>query len=272
MNNLIVKNEKFGQLEIYVDEKGKVWFPATEVAEMLGYKNPHKAILDHCKEHGVTFREVIANTGFGASRQNKKYINEGNIIRLITKSQLKGAEEFESWIFDEVVPSVIKKGMYATEELLDNPDLFIQILTDLKNTREEKKKLLGEMEIQKQMIEEHKPQLEYLDTILQSEGTVTITQIASDYDISAIALNKKLHEYGLIRKVNDQWILYTEHMGKGYTDSETILIKYKDKETGEDKEKTKMNTKWTQKGRIKIHEILTGVGIKAKMDSEGKRA
>ena len=61
-------------------------------------------------------------------------------------------------------------------------------------------------------------------------------------------------------------------MGKGYTDSETILIKYKDKETGEDKEKTKMNTKWTQKGRIKIHEILTGVGIKAKMDSEGKRA
>lgn len=74
MNNLIVKNKKFGNLEIYVDEKGKVWFPATEVAEMLGYKNPHKAILDHCKEHGVTFREVIANTGFGDSKQKKKYI------------------------------------------------------------------------------------------------------------------------------------------------------------------------------------------------------
>ena len=97
MNNLIVKNKKFGNLEIYVDEKGKVWFPATEVAEMLGYKNPHKAILDHCKEHGVTFREVIANTGFGDSKQKKKYIDEGNVFRLITKSHIPGAEEFESW-------------------------------------------------------------------------------------------------------------------------------------------------------------------------------
>ena len=115
MNELIMKNEKFGELEIYVDENGKVWFPATEVSEMLGYKNPHKAILDHCKEHGVTFREVIANTGFGASRQNKKYINEGNIIRLITKSQLKGAEEFESPI---LVALTEEKGKHKVQGIV----------------------------------------------------------------------------------------------------------------------------------------------------------
>ena len=64
MNKLqIFKNEKFGELEIYVDENGKVWFPATDVAKMLGYKNPHKAVLDHCKEHGVKetkIREQLA--------------------------------------------------------------------------------------------------------------------------------------------------------------------------------------------------------------------
>ena len=132
MNNLIVKNKKFGNLEIYVDEKGKVWFPATEVAEMLGYKNPHKAILDHCKEHGVTFREVIANTGFGDSKQKKKYIDEGNVFRLITKSHIPGAEEFESWIFDEVIPQIMKTGKY---EIKTSKNKTLDQEIKLKNSR-----------------------------------------------------------------------------------------------------------------------------------------
>ena len=132
MNELIVKNKKFGNLEIYVDEKGKVWFPATEVAEMLGYKNPHKAILDHCKEHGVTFREVIANTGFGDSKQKKKYIDEGNVFRLITKSHIPGAEEFESWIFDEVIPQIMKTGKY---EIKTSKNKTLDQEIKLKNSR-----------------------------------------------------------------------------------------------------------------------------------------
>ena len=132
MNNLIVKNKKFGNLEIYVDEKGKVWFSATEVAEMLWYKNPHKAILDHCKEHGVTFREVIANTGFGDSKQKKKYIDEGNVFRLITKSHIPGAEEFESWIFDEVIPQIMKTGKY---EIKTSKNKTLDQEIKLKNSR-----------------------------------------------------------------------------------------------------------------------------------------
>ena len=118
-----------------------------------------------------------------------------------------------------------------------------------------------ENSMQKQMIAEFKPVKEYVDTILSSTDTVTITQIAADYGLSAKALNKVLFEEGLIHNVNKQWILYKKHMNKGYTKSETIDVKRADGST-----KVVMNTKWTQKGRLKIHEILTAVGIVAEMD------
>lgn len=92
---------------------------------------------------------------------------------------------------------------------------------------------------------------------------MTITQIAADYGLSGIALNKILHDEKLIRNVGGQWLLYIEHMNKGYTKSDTIIIKRKD---GTDK--SILTTKWTQKGRLKIHEILTNLGIKANIDKE----
>ncbi len=180
MKELIMKNEKFGELEIYVDENGKVWFPATEVAEMLGYKNPQEAIRKHCKEAGCVFRSVSYPSG----TKQKKYIDEGNIIRLLTKSHIPGAEEFESWIFDEVVPSVIKKGMYATEELLDNPDLFIQILTDLKNTREEKKLLENK-------VIEDKPKVLFADSVSTSKTTILVRELAVILNQNGIDIGEK---------------------------------------------------------------------------------
>lgn len=254
MNQLqIFKNEKFGNLEIYIDENGKVWFPATDVAKMLGYKNPQEAIRMHCKEAGCVFRSVSYPSG----AKRKKYIDEGNVIRLITKSHIPGAEELESWIFDGIVPSVIKHGMYVTEELLDDPDLSIQVLTELKKERDEKKLLQTK-------IEEDKPKLEFLDKVLESKGTFLTSEIAADYDISAIHLNRLLHEARLIRHVGSQWILYKKHMGKKYADSETVP--YWDKAAGE--ERIKVQSRWTQRGREKIHEILTGLGIETVMDKE----
>lgn len=115
--------------------------------------------------------------------------------------------------------------------------------------------------VQRQVISEFKPIKEYVDTILSSEDTVTITQIAADYGLSAKALNKILNEQGLIRKVGGQWVLYSNHMQKGYTKSETIDVTRSDGSI-----KVVMNTKWTQKGRLKIHELLTLLGLKANMD------
>ena len=115
--------------------------------------------------------------------------------------------------------------------------------------------------VQRQVISEFKPIKEYVDTILSSEDTVTIMQIAADYGLSAKALNKILNEQGLIRKVGGQWVLYSNHMQKGYTKSETIDVTRSDGSI-----KVVMNTKWTQKGRLKIHELLTAIGVLANMD------
>lgn len=118
-----------------------------------------------------------------------------------------------------------------------------------------------ENSMQKQMIAEFKPVKEYVDTILSSTDTVTVTQIAADYGLSARALNKILWEEHLIHNVNGQWILYKRWMNKGFTKSETINVPRADGSS-----KVVMNTKWTQKGRLKIHEILTAIGIVAEMD------
>ena len=96
---------------------------------------------------------------------------------------------------------------------------------------------------------------------------MTITQIAADYGLSAYELNKTLNEQRVIRKVGGQWILYAEHMNKGYTKSETITVKKKN-----GTEKVVPNTKWTQKGRLFIHNLLETLGIKANMDREKEGA
>lgn len=108
----IFKNSSFGNLEVLTIER-KQWFPAIKVAEILGYANPRKAIRDHSKEKGVTIRSVLSNGG----TQNKKFIDEGNLYRLITKSKLPQAEQFEEWVFDDVLPTLRKTGSYQVKPL-----------------------------------------------------------------------------------------------------------------------------------------------------------
>lgn len=123
---------------------------------------------------------------------------------------------------------------------------------------EQQEKLMLEQEIG-----ELKPKADYVDEILKSNGTMTVTQIAADYGLSANKLNKILNEARLQRKVGNQWILYKEHMNKGLTKSNTISIVRSD-----GRQDTKLQTKWTQKGRLKIHEILTEKGYEAQLSSE----
>ncbi|MBV5191120.1 phage antirepressor KilAC domain-containing protein [Staphylococcus chromogenes] len=249
----VFQNSQFGELEILTIDN-KEWFPAIKVAEILGYTNPRKAIRDHAKERGVTIRSVIDSLG---RNQDKKFIDEGNLYRLITRSKLPQAEQFEEWVFDEVLPAIRKHGIYATdnviEQTLKDPDYIITVLTEYKKEKEQNLLL-------QQEIGELKPKADYVDEILKSPGTMTITQIAADYGLSAQKLNKLLHKARIQRRVGKQWILYTEHMNKGYTKSETINIVRSDGTPD-----TQPQTKWTQKGRLKIHEILTDFGYEAEV-------
>lgn len=124
--------------------------------------------------------------------------------------------------------------------------------------QEVRKQLEEKTIIQEQIIGELQPKADYVDEILKSPGAITATQIAADYGISAYKLNKILNEARLQRKVGDQWVLYKPHMNKGYVKSHTIDIV-----RSNGRADTKPQTRWTQKGRLKIHEIMTSLGYEA---------
>lgn len=141
------------------------------------------------------------------------------------------------------------------------PKDYPTALRALADSEERRLALEAENEVQKQAIADFQPIKQYVDTILSSTRTLTTTQIAADYDMSAKKLNKILHEEGIQRYVNGQWILYKQYMGHGYTRSKTINITCSDGQPD-----TVLSTEWTQKGRLLIHEILTAHGILAMMD------
>ena len=239
---------EFGGLRT-VNVGDKIMFVASDVAKMLGYSNPRKAIIDHCK--GVTKHDTLTNGGIQAIN----FIPEGDVYRLITHSKLPAAEKFESWVFDEVLPSIRKRGAYMTEDtikkVIAEPDFIIKLATELKKEQEQNKQLTETCSQQQQVIGELKPKADYVDKILKSDSLVTITQIAKDYGMSGQGMNKVLHDLHIIYSCNKQWLLYSQHQAKGYTFSETVDIPREDGTT-----KVVMNTKWTQKGRLFLYETL----------------
>ncbi|CAC6824024.1 phage antirepressor [Staphylococcus aureus] len=233
------------------------YFVGKDVAEILGYSNTRDALSKHVDEDDKeiltsrnTTLENLPNRGLTA-------VNESGLYSLIFSSKLESAKRFKRWVTSDVLPAIRKHGIYATdnviEQTLKDPDYIITVLTEYKKEKEQNLLL-------QQEIGELKPKADYVDEILKSTGTLATTQIAADYGISAQKLNKLLHEARLQRKVNKQWVLYSEHMGKSYTDSDTITIVRSD-----GREDTVLQTRWTQKGRLKIHEIMTEFGYEANL-------
>ncbi|MCI2773455.1 phage antirepressor KilAC domain-containing protein [Staphylococcus petrasii] len=133
---------------------------------------------------------------------------------------------------------------YMIEDPVKRAELWIE-------EQKEKQQLQLENSMQKQKIAEYEPKASYLDTILNNKSLVTVGQIAKDYGMSAQALNKLLHELKVQYKQSGQWLLYSNLHAKGYTHSSTTEIEHKDGSTS-----VRMNTKWTQKGRLFIYELL----------------
>lgn len=239
---------EFGELRT-VNVGDKIMFVASDVAKALGYSRPADAITTHCK--GSVKHRLPTNGGM----QELKIIPEGDVYRLITHSKLPAAEKFESWVFDEVLPSIRKHGAYMTEDTIKKamtePDFIIKLATELKKEQEQNKQLTETCSQQQQVIGELKPKADYVDKILKSNSLVTITQIAKDYGMSGQGMNKVLHDLHIIYSCNKQWLLYSQHQAKGYTFSETVDIPREDGTT-----KVVMNTKWTQKGRLFLYETL----------------
>ncbi len=258
----VFNNDAFGKIRV-AEIDGEPWMVGRDIAVALGYSNASKAVIAHVDDEDKRFEMLAVSDSQNGNLVKTALINESGLYSLVLSSKLPGAKKFRRWVTSEVLPFIRKHGVYAVDELLDNPDFLIQALKELKEERKKRKALETENLAQKQVIADFQPIQQYVDKILSSTGTVTTTQIAADYDMSARKLNKILQESNIQRKVNGQWILYKEHMGKGYTRSKTVQITHSDGTPD-----TKMQTVWTQKGRLLIHNILNGRGIKAVMDRD----
>lgn len=210
MNQLKVFNHnQFGKLEVLVINE-KEYFPANDVARKLGYSNTHDAINRHCRNKGVVFHEVLTSGG----KQQKKFIDEGNLYRLITNSKLPQSEQFESWVFDDVLPSIRKHGAYMTPETIEkallNPDTIINLATKLKE--EQQKRRLAEKKI-----EEQKPKVLFAEAVETSKSSVLVGELAkilnqNGVDIGQNRLFKWLRDNGyLIRQKGENFNLPTQY-------------------------------------------------------------
>lgn len=226
----------------------EVWFVAKDVCEVLDISVTQTRRLND-KQKGL---HSIQTHG-GA--QQMTIINEAGLYKLIFTSRKPDAEKFTDWVAEEVLPSIRKHGTYMTDDLLEksiqDPDYMIGLLTKLKEEKEQRRKLEVKTLMLEQQVAEAQPKLTYYDKILKSTKLVTITQIAKDYGLSGQALNKLLKQEGIQYKLGGQWLLYQKYADKGYTKSETHID-----QTGE----ARLNTKWTQKGRLFIHDILLRLG------------
>lgn len=281
MNELqIFNNQEFGEVRT-VDIDGEVWFVGKDICKAFGDKN-HNRSIGRIDDEDKNIVPIIDSIG---REQNIVVINESGLYALLfsmqpqktnnngvvsdaypieVKERIEKLHRFKRWVTHEVLPSIRKTGGYIIPK--DYPSA-LRALADAEEKRlaliAENEELSNKVEIQTQIIEDYEPKVQYYDTILKSNEALTVTQIAADYGMSAQQLNKILHEEGFQRRVGRQWILYRENMGNGYTKSETIQFVRPDGSIG-----SNTTTKWTQKGRLKIHNILESRGIKALMDQQ----
>lgn len=259
MNNLQI----FEGQEVEVFEfEGKVLFNPYDVAAILGVKNVRDRIRDFNDNQRIKLTQSTVGIpdNLDIPTAGRVYLTESGVYKLVFKSNKPQAERFSNWVTDEVLPSIRKHGAYLTpdkvEEVLLNPDTIIKIAQNLKEEQEKRRQL----EIENN---ELKPKANYCEQVLQSEKAVVTTQIAKDYGMSPQALNSILHELGVQYKVDGQWVLYSKYQDKGYTKSCTVIDRF-----GE----PRMQTKWTQKGRLFIYQMLKTIGVLPNMEKELKKS
>lgn len=260
--NQVFNHPQFGEICTVQQEEGKVLFKANDVARSLGYAETAKAVRTHCK--GVSVLDTPIENQYGTVvMQPTKFISESDVYRLVMRSKLPEAEKFQDWVCEEVLPAIRKDGAYLSEKALQravtDPEFFIGVANAIRKEKEqrleiesrctEQQLLIGR---QKETIEELGKRSAYAETVLQNKDLVDITQIAQDYGLSGRRLNAILHEKRVQYKSGKQWILYAPYKGNGYVGSETSQL-----ENG----KTVMRTRWTQKGRLFIHDLLKADGI-----------
>ena len=172
MNDLqVFRNAEFGELTL-LEINNAPWFIGKEVAEKLGYTNQNEAIQDHVSyEDKLNSKMLSSFDDYNFGQRGAWLINESGLYSLILGSKLEYAKRFKRWVTSEVLPSIRKHGMYAMDELLDNPDIAIEALTRLKEEREKRKAL--ECDVKRM-----KPKEIFADSVASSHTSILIGELA----------------------------------------------------------------------------------------------
>lgn len=241
-----------------VTVEGEPYFVAKDVCDRIGLDQVSRA-MDRLDSDEVALLKVTHPQSEDRLIE-MNCVNEAGLYQLILASNKPEARQFKRWVTHEVLPAIRKHGLYATDELLNNPDFAIRAFTALKEERERNRELLLLNAQKQQIIHELQPKATYYDLILQNKSIVAITKIAKDYGMSGTAMNAKLHELGVQYKQGNTWLLYQKYADKGYTQSKTHII---------DGETTKFHTYWTQKGRLFLYDLLKQNGILPMIERDG---
>ena len=217
-NNLTVfQNEQFGQVRT-IDEKGKIYFCGGDVTKALGYSNPRDAIARHCKREGVVKRDGVSITKNQYGKETEQnveltFIDEGNLYRLITHSKLPEAERFETWVFDEVLPTIRKTGKFEAHKATD--DLKAQrVATAKKNADIRSAKLLLQIADStkteyKEVLQAHATKLITGEFLLPlpavDERTYSAGEIAELLSVSANKIGRLSNENGMKTEYYGKW-------------------------------------------------------------------
>lgn len=205
----IFKNNEFGEMRT-IEENGKVLFCGSDIAKALGYARPNDAISAHCR---YTVKRSIPHPQSENKCIEMSFIPEGDVYRLISHSKLPGADRFESWIFDEVLPTIRKTGTYS---ILAKPDSYM-----IDDPVERAKRWIEEYEEKKALetkIEEQKPLVDFATQVSDTTGLVDVGAFAKmcrkkGLDIGRNKLFNWLREKKYLRDNNEP---YQSYINSGY--------------------------------------------------------
>lgn len=196
--------------------------------------------------------------------QNMTIISESGLYATIMRSDKPQAKPFRKWVTSEVLPAIRKHGMYAIDDVLNDPGMLINALLELKEERAKTNTLEQTVAVQTQQIAELQPKASYYDKVLECNDLVPISIIAKDYGWSANHMNQVLREKGVQYKQGGRiWLLYQKYAEMGLTSTKTY---YYDDANGHGH--VVPHTHWTQKGRLFIYDLLKEDGILPIMERE----
>lgn len=244
----VFSNEQFGQVQL-VEINNEPWFVGKEIAEILAYKEPNKAITRHVDEDDRTKHPITDNLG---RTQETYIINESGLYSLILKSKLPQAKQFKRWVTSEVLPAIRKHGAYMTDQTLEqaltSPDFLIQLANELKKEKDRSRQLEAEKSVLTVENMVMKPKADYFDELVDRNLLTSFRETAKQLNIK---------ERKFIQFLLDKKYIYRDKKGK--------LMPFANKNNGlfEVKESVNEKTNWsgtqtlvTPKGRETFRLLL----------------